>query len=353
MLRVNPIHKQPMSKVVFDNIIYSLQRFGGISSLWHQIIGHVSSLPQFDVHGLDYKAANQNVEYCQLPQITHRQWPTTVERYLDADYRIDGPHTFHSSYYRLSTHPQARCVTTVHDFTYESHIHGLRCAVHSAQKFRAIRRSAVVVCVSQFTRNELLRRLPDVPASKVEVVYNGLNPAYNQHFEPLPELADCILFVGSRASYKRFDFAVEACADAGLRLCIAGSPLTKSERQLLERRLPGRYLVEISPNSARLGQLYTSARCLLYPSESEGFGLPIIEAQACGCPVIALAATSVPEVIGHTPTLMKALTINDFRAGMAPVVTAATRAEIIAAGRANAARFPIAATTAAYTDILS
>lgn len=352
MPHANPIHKRLMSKVVFDNIIYSLQRFGGISSLWHQIVGHVSSLPQFDVHGLDYRAANQNVEYCQLPQLTHRQWPTAVERYLDADYLIDGPHTFHSSYYRLSTHPQARCVTTVHDFTYESHIGGLRCAIHSAQKYRAIRRSAVVVCVSQYTRDELLRRLPDVSASKVEIVYNGLNPAYNQHFEPLPELADCILFVGSRALYKRFDFAVEACVAAGMRLCIAGSPLTKAERQLLDRWLPGRYLVEISPDSSRLGRLYTSAHCLLYPSESEGFGLPIIEAQACGCPVIAYAATSVPEVIGNTPTLLNNLSITDFRTALNLVDNAATRADIIAAGRANAARFPSAATTAAYASLL-
>lgn len=342
-----------MSKVVFDNIIYSLQRFGGISSLWHQIIGHVNTLPQFDVHGLDYKAANQNVEYCELPQLTHRQWPLAVERYLDADYLIDGPHTFHSSYYRLSTHPQARCVTTVHDFTYESHIHGLRCAIHSAQKYRAIRRSAVVVCVSQYTRNELLRRLPDVPASKVEVVYNGLNPAYNQQFEPLPELADCILFVGSRAAYKQFNFAVEACAEVGMRLCVAGSPLTKAERQLLDRRLPQRYIVEISPDSSRLGRLYTSAHCLLYPSESEGFGLPIIEAQACGCPVIAYAATSVPEVIGNSPTLLSNLTLNDFRRAFSLADTADSRADIVAAGRANAALFPITATTDAYAAILS
>ena len=342
-----------MNKVVFDNIINSLQHFGGISSLWHQIIGHVSSLPDFDVCGLDYRAANQNVEYCQLPQIAHRQWPLMLERYLDADYRFDGPHTFHSSYYRLSTHPQARCVTTVHDFTYETHIHGIRCAIHSAQKFRAIRRSAVVVCVSQFTRDELLRRLPDVTPSKIEVIYNGLNLAYNQPFEPLPYLADCALFVGSRASYKRFDFAVEACADAGLRLCIAGSPLSNAERQLLDRRLPGRYLVEISPDSSRLGRLYTSAHCLLYPSESEGFGLPIIEAQACGCPVIAFAATSVPEVIGATPTLMKSLTLTDFRAAITHASTPSTRADIIDSGRANAARFPIAATTAAYASLLA
>ena len=341
-----------MSTVVFDNIIFSLQKFGGISSLWRQIISHINSSPKFNTFGLDYKSAGLNAQFIPLGQCPHRNWPLPIERYLDADYHIDGPHTFHSSYYRLSTHPQARCITTVHDFTYENYIRGWRCAIHSAQKFRAIRGSAKIICVSKFTRDELLRRLPDIAPSKVEVIHNGLNPIFNQAFEPIPDLADCILFVGSRTSYKRFDFAVEACAATGMRLCIAGSPLSKAELQLLNRRLPHRYILEVTPDCYRLGRLYTSAHCLLYPSESEGFGLPIIEAQACGCPVIAYAATSVPEVIGATPTLLKHLSINDFREAFSLADTAKTRADIIAAGRANAARFPIDATTAAYASLL-
>jgi glycosyltransferase involved in cell wall biosynthesis len=83
------------------------------------------------------------------------------------------------------------------------------------------------------------------------------------------------------------------------RLILAGAPLTKAEADIVNQyQLQNRVVSVVRPSHALLNHLYCRAHALLFPSFSEGFGWPLIEAQACACPVIASTTTSIPEVAG-------------------------------------------------------
>ena len=85
---------------------------------------------------------------------------------------------FHSSHYRIAKNPKAYNVTTVHDFTYELFSKGLAQKVHSWQKFKAIRKADVIVSISENTKKDILRFLPDIDPDKIRVIYNGVSDDY-------------------------------------------------------------------------------------------------------------------------------------------------------------------------------
>jgi glycosyltransferase involved in cell wall biosynthesis len=95
--------------------------------------------------------------------------------------------------------------------------------------------------------------------------------------------------------------AVEACALAKIPLLIiGGGELTESEMHSLKTKLGERYFKSLLSVSVEdLNYYYNKAFCLLYPSLYEGFGIPVIEAQRAGCPVVATNSSSIPEVIGN------------------------------------------------------
>jgi glycosyltransferase involved in cell wall biosynthesis len=125
------------------------------------------------------------------------------------------------------------------------------------------------------------------------------------------------------------------------RVVFAGEPLQESERAVArEIGLPAEAVMEIpGPTHDELAALYSCAHALVFPSYSEGYGWPVLEAQACGCPVICSNVTSLPELAGPAAMLRAP---DDF-AGMAGAIItladAAERAKLVAAGLANAAHY--------------
>jgi mannosyltransferase len=146
----------------------------------------------------------------------------------------------------------------------------------------------------------VLAYCPGVDPGRVHVVPLGIDRgAYFP--EPLKSEDEdrLLLFVGQRGGYKRFDIAVEVVRQSpGLVLGIAGPALSAEEREGLVERLGDRWRSFKNVTAERLRRLYSNAFAFVFPSDCEGFGLPILEAMACGCPVIASNAGSLPEVGG-------------------------------------------------------
>lgn len=118
-----------------------------------------------------------------------------------------------------------------------------------------------------------------------------------------------LLFVGNRANYKQFPYAAQLAKAVDLPLVIVGAPLTKQEQKFLAN-LQVNYQERNFVANQELQSYYSLATALVYPSLYEGFGIPVIEAQRCGCPVIAYNASSIPEVIGEDyPLLLSQLEI--------------------------------------------
>ena len=172
---------------------------------------------------------------------------------------------------------------------------------------RAARNAVRLIAVSERTKADLVE-LYDIPPERITVAHHGIDPTFvpgkvREPLNPRPpsrvpgtvEGDAYALFVGSIQARKNPLAAVDAASAAGLRLVVAGPMRDRELARELERRgadLRG-YL-----DMPALADLYRGAACLVLPSRYEGFGLPVLEAMACGTPVVAAPEPALREVAG-------------------------------------------------------
>jgi glycosyltransferase involved in cell wall biosynthesis len=193
-------------------------------------------------------------------------------------------------------------VVTVHDLSFErdaAAMGRLDRLVFKLAVPRAARRARRVIAVSERTKRDLVE-LYRIPAERIAVTPHGVDPA----FGPGEGGArDYVLFVGAVQTRKDPLAAAEAAAAAGLPLVVAGPERDPALARELERRGADlRGYVE----KAELARLYRGAACLVLPSRYEGFGLPVLEAMACGTPVVATADPALREVAGEAAVYAEA-----------------------------------------------
>jgi glycosyltransferase involved in cell wall biosynthesis len=280
-----------------------------------------------------------------LARLWHRlRLPIPVEAVVG---RVD---LFYSPDFVLPpTLPRTRTLLTVHDLSFLHYPdHFVPKLVRYLERVvpRSVARADRVLADSEATRADLIRLL-GVPAGKVEVLYSGVDP----RFRPDPEPGErerlgarygigdrpYVLSVGTLQPRKNFVRLIRAFArlsPAALRLApslvIAGGHgwlyeevLQEAERHRDRVRLLG------FVDDADLPALYRNAALFVFPSFYEGFGLPVLEAMACGVPVVCSNASSLPEVAGDAALLVdprdeqglatameRALTDETLRAGM-------------------------------------
>ncbi len=283
--------------------IFGLQNYGGISNYWLNLINHLTQLDEFTSNILFPKVLTyKGLSNLQLnnSRIIRERINPRISRYLRVKIP-DGTDLFHTSYYRLPSTKMNRYVVTAYDFTYERYMGGLPKKVHSWQKLRSIQRADVVLCISQSTKQDVIEFYPRIDSGKLQVVHLGVD---HDIFYPDREVTGDldtseVLFVGQRDGYKRFDLAVDAVRDCPtLTLGIVGPTLKSSERDYLNEALGLRWRIYGLVDVGQLRRIYSNAFAFIFPSDYEGFGLPILEAMACGCPVIASNRSSFPEIGG-------------------------------------------------------
>jgi glycosyltransferase involved in cell wall biosynthesis len=199
------------------------------------------------------------------------------------------------AHFQYALPPACPCpaVVTVHDLSFERdpHVMGRRDRfVFRTVVPRSVRRAARVFAVSERTRRDLIE-LYGTPIAKIVVTPNAVDPAFTPGGRP----DGYLLFVGAIQRRKNPLAAIEAAKQLGLRLVVAGPEKEPALARELERRgVELRGFVE----KPVLADLYRHAACLVLPSRYEGFGLPMLEAMACGTPVVAADEPALREVGG-------------------------------------------------------
>ena len=245
---------------------------------------------------------------------------------------------------------------TVHDLSFlrhpETFTPALRRYLEDAVP-RSVARADFILADSEATRRDLIALLR-VPPGRITVLYSGLSSGFAAAPEPEERARlearygigarPYILSVGTVQPRKNYIRLMQACdpliAGGEMELVIVGkpawlaAPILEAAAQRPQVRMLG-YVTE-----ADLPAVYRQAAVFAFPSLYEGFGLPVLEAMACGAPVVGSTASSVPEVVGDAGLLVDPLDVSGWSAALSRMRDdAALRADLRARGLQRAAQF--------------
>jgi glycosyltransferase involved in cell wall biosynthesis len=211
-----------------------------------------------------------------------------------------------------------------------------------------IRRARVVTAISEHTQAELVRQVKCDPG-KIRVIHCPLSSSFTfspAHFQKeLPTL----LQVGTGPT-KNVGRVIEALQGIRCRLWVVGHQTAEHERLLESCAIEYRNFPEVSDDE--LVSLYVQSDIAIFTSTYEGFGLPIIEAQAIGRPVIASDRASLPEVAGNAAEFVNADDHRSIRDAVEKLISdAALRERLVALGRENVKRFEPSRIAKEYASI--
>ncbi len=258
---------------------------------------------------------------------------------LSANNRVD---VAHSTAYAAPAVGQAKLIVTIHDLTFLTHAeHHLQENIDFCVKQMALarERADLFIVVSDSTKHDLMKLL-DISEEKVRVIYEAVDETFRPITSAsaraeivkryaLPERY--LLCVGSIEPRKNVAAVLKVYAallyggTPGLPvLAIAGAAgwLNSAIYDLVkELRIEGSVKFLGYVPDTDLPALYSGANVFLYPSLYEGFGLPLLEAMSCGCPVISSNLSSMPEVVGDGGLLVNPHDLNDLKAALEQVLS--------------------------------
>jgi glycosyltransferase involved in cell wall biosynthesis len=275
-----------------------------------------------------YSALEQPGLFARTPRDTRVFWAPHVNFPLAASGKLLV--TVHDAFY-LSPPPEARP--------------RLDKAIYLGALMRALpRRASAIATVSDFTRRELERGLGPLRVP-VEVVHNGIEPAWLAPVTaPSPHDKPYLLFVGNLKPHKNLARTLAAFSKVAARVphdfLVVGGGDESTFRASVDAQHAGRVRFVGPLGKEALVATVGNAAGLVLASLYEGFGLPPLEAMACGVPVLVSRSASLPEVCGDAAAYCDAENVDDIARGIEELLTdETTRARLRVDGRRHAERF--------------
>ena len=311
-----------------DGVIYSLQSHGGISRLYNEIIPHMCVLDDslhvtllIDEKIRQFLPEHPRIKYQKIPRVERylrpwRLWKPIIpriQRFVRNAWVGKGKNKiWHSTYFTMPPKQwRGSHVVTVLDMIYELY----QDLYPDVDKFRerksiCIQNADAVICISETTRSDLLH-LFDIQPSIVHVVPLAASYIFRKDFiEDTCTFIErpFLLYVGKRARYKNFSVLLKAYCEWKLNnqidLIVVGGEkrwTVDEKRQIKKCGLQERIHLLENVTDEQLSKYYNKALAFITTSLYEGFGIPLLEAMACGCQIVASKIPATVEVAGEVP----------------------------------------------------
>lgn len=291
-------------KVIYDYQIFIRQKFGGISRVFYEMYKCKKTI--VDKRILVKVSDNYYLKQLNLKIYSNDnsfKGKFRLYRFLNKLFNIKvlkhgNYDVFHPTYYDtyFLKYNKKPFVLTVHDMIHEQYIkedlqtiRNKKCLIEKADK---------IVAISENTKKDILN-LYNIDSKKIEVIYwaNSLT-----NVKKIETPTRYILYVGGRNSYKNFKTFFNAVVqifneDFNLHLlCAGGNKFNEEENNMIKKFNLNKRVKQIDVTDEELTYLYQHAIAFIYPSKYEGFGIPILEAFYCKCPVILSNTSCFPEI---------------------------------------------------------
>ena len=310
-------------KILLDPQIFE-QRFGGISRYYTEIYKYfkTKSGPHIQCpmlfsenlhlqhYGLQPKYLNWFFRkvlqkgYLTKDSLYKKNKKLTLKNLRVKRYTIFIP-TYYDTYF-LDYLNSTPFVLTVYDMIHELYPqYFLNDTITCVQKKELMERASRIIAISDNTKKDIIKLYPHIQSSKITVIYLNHSIDKLKKVKPvsLMEGKKYILFVGNRYGYKNFTWFIRSVSkwlteNKFSLLCLGGNPFNEDELQLIDDLHISNRVSQYNFKDEELSHFYNHAFAFIFPSMYEGFGIPILEAMSCNCPVILPETSSFPEVAG-------------------------------------------------------
>ncbi len=266
----------------------------------------------------------------KIPVHANRSGKYSVSELLTVSRQVNrlSVDVFHAPHYTLPYGLRVPSVVTIHDLIhlrFPEHFSIAQRTYARAVIKHACRSAQAVIVDAEFTKTDIISTF-DIPHERIHVIPLGVAPAFKPAASAMDGRAGLVsmgfeepyvLYVGGLKPHKNVTTLLKAFAQFRhrdtARLVISGENLwvNTSLARLSDDLGIKKSILSLPMNSQRLIRLYQGATVVVMPSLYEGFGLPILEAMACGAPVIGARAASIPEVIGEGGMLFDPLSVDE------------------------------------------
>jgi glycosyltransferase involved in cell wall biosynthesis len=307
-------------KVLYDHQIFASQKYGGISRYFYELTKELNNTKDIEIN---ISLLLSNNYYLSDKQYTkhYELLPTwnfkgkrrffnlfnelhTVNKLKKQNFDIFHP-TYYDPYFlkHLNNKP---FVLTVYDMIHEKFSEMFSAKDKTTeQKKLLVEKATKIIAISQSTKKDLIE-IFGINEAKIEVVYLGNSMVPKTDIKLGVDIPKrYLLFVGGRSAYKNFDRFINSISyilkkDPELFvLCAGGGKFNSRENQLFLDLGISNQVLQYNLDDDSLAYLYKNALAFIFPSLYEGFGIPILESFACGCPLLCSDVSSLPEIAGN------------------------------------------------------
>lgn len=299
--------------ILYDSQAFDMQRFGGISRYFCEIIKRLNINNDIAVrYSINYYLTTYRLGTHRIPlprfifkhyrkQLHNQNRELSKSRLSKNDNYLFHP-TYYDPYF-LKYIGDRPYVITVHDMIHEKFPFYFSDAEKVIkQKKEVINNASRIIAISENTKKDIIELLHIAP-DKIDVIHHCTSIQKHNNKDSLQLPPKYILFVGDRAPYKNFKRFLEAASlvvtkQEDLSIVCTAPTFNKEENRLIKDLNLTKKIYQIKASDKELSELYSRAELFVFPSLYEGFGIPILEAYACQCPVVLSNTSCFPEIAG-------------------------------------------------------